>query len=185
MEISAVLAVQLAILTEALGADGIDLEEHVKALLGDLAKAVPSAVGITVTIGADEQFTTITTIDRTRAIAASLRVPLLPLKGIGAGSSVAFLAATPGAFVDLGADLAHALGVGPSGVILDGDLTLPDDSEAGGLEHASVFNRAVGVLVERGFTIETARGQLDRMATDLGGDVLAAAYTVLGEIPRP
>lgn len=94
-------------------------------------------------------------------------------------------AATPGAFVDLAADLAWVLRLEPTALALDQHLVVPVSSDGlvGLAEHATI-NRAIGVLIARGHTPASARGELRRQADLDSGDVPAAAQRVLDSILR-
>ncbi len=119
----------------------------------------------------------------------------LPFAVLGAGfstdSQVVFYAGTPGAFVDLAADLGHALDVpfthggrptedGHVGLgdgqphdqrhlVLDADLPpLTLVSGLTGLDDVSAINRAVGILMNQGHHPHRAHAELRRQATAAG-----------------
>jgi hypothetical protein len=187
MKISAALAAELRILTAALDEPGADVL-HTLRQLGDAAQAaVPTYLGLSVTVdGSDRPFTFTTLEDGT---AADVRTSLwLTLSGVGDGQaspSVALIlyARTPGTFVDLTADLAWLTGRPASDFALDQHLSLPAGSDAGThLRMASVINQAVGVLIGRGYTPERARRELDTQADGAGTDRRTAARLVLDMI---
>lgn len=82
---------------------------------------------------------------------------------------VILYAATPGAFVDLAADLSWLAGLELDEFALDQHLNLPVDPETAGVgQAASLINQAIGVLVARGRTLGAASDELDARAADAG-----------------
>lgn len=107
------------------------------------------------------------------------------LPGVGDGLTVAvnLYAGTPGAFVDLAADLAWLTTRPLSDFVLDEHLTVPPPSNTGTqLQAASIINQAIGVLIGRGHTPEEANGQLDAQAARAGTDRHGAAQLVLATL---
>ena len=157
MKISAALAADLGILTAALDEPGADVLHSLHQLGVDAQAAVPTYLGLSVTVdGSDPPFTfTIFEEGAADGVRTSLR---LTLPGVGDGwasPSVALIlyAGTPGTFVDLTADLAWLTGRPPSDFALDQHLSVPAGSDAGtSLRAASVINQAIGVLIGRGYT---------------------------------
>ncbi len=91
-----------------------------------------------------------------------------------------FYAATPGAFVDLTADLAWLTGRPPSEFALDQHLSAPAGSDAAThLRTTSVINQAIGVLIGRGYTPRQAHSKLDTQADGARTDRYAAAQFIL------
>ena len=92
-----------------------------------------------------------------------------------------FYAATPGAFVDLAADISHARRRPEDAVILDADVEVDlwAPQAGGGLGELSTIHQAVGVLIARGDTPQTARVELERRAASSGVDALTAAADVV------
>jgi hypothetical protein len=92
-------------------------------------------------------------------------------------------AGSPGAFVDLAADLAWLTARPLSDFVLDQHLTIPTPSNTGTQLHAaSIINQAMGVLMGRGHTPEQAHRQLDSQAADAGTDRHAAAQLILAAL---
>ncbi len=187
MKIGAALAADLTILTAALDEPGADVLHTLRQLSVDAQAAVPTYLGLSVTVdGSDPPFMFTTLEDGT---AADVRTSLwLTLSGVGDGRaspSVALIlyAGTPGTFVDLTADLAWLTGRPASDFALDQHLSLPAGSDAGThLRMASVINQAIGVLIGRGYTPERARRELDTQADGAGSDRRTAARFILDTI---
>jgi hypothetical protein len=184
VEIGAALAADLGILTAALDERGADLLHSLHQLGVDAQAAVPSYLGLSVTVdGSDPRFTFTTVEDGT---ADDIRTSLwLSLPGVGDGRaapSVALIlyAATPGTFVDLSADLAWVTGRPPSDFALDQHLSVSAGSDTGTyLRTASVINQAIGVLIGRGYTPGQAHRELDNQADSAGIDRRATAQFIL------
>lgn len=181
MDISASLAAQLAVLTAALEHPDGDLEAELRAVVGDVKRAVGSYTGMTMTIALDSHNVSFTVHDDpTIPPATSLLIPLAALTPTDAASTLLLYAAAPGAFVDLSADLSYALGIDPATLVLDNHLPAPEGScGMTGLDTHFAIDQAVGVLIARGHTPETARDELHRRASLDHGDLRAAAEAVL------
>ena len=92
-------------------------------------------------------------------------------------------AGAPGAFVDLAADLAWLTARPPSGFVLDEHLAIPPPTQPGTVLHeASIIDRAVGVLIGRGYTPQRAGWQLDVQAPHAGTDRRTAAHVILAAL---
>jgi hypothetical protein len=185
MKISAALAADLGILTAALDEPGTDVLHSLYQLGIDAQAAVPSYLGLSMTVdGSDPPFTFTTLEDGTADnVRTSLR--LTPLARVGDGRaapSVALIlyAETPGTFVDLTADLAWLTGRPPSDFALDQHRSVPAGSDAGtSLRAASVINQAIGVLIGRGYTPRQAHSKLDTQADGAGTDRYTTAQFIL------
>ena len=184
MKIGAALAADLGILNAALDEPGADVLHSLYQLGVDAQAAVPTYLGLSVTVdGSDPPFTFTTVEDDTAGdVRTSLR---LTLPGVGdrrASPSVALTlyAGTPGTFVDLTADLAWLTGRAPSDFALDQHLSVPAGSDAGTyLRAASVINQAIGVLIGRGYTPGQAHRELDTQADGAGTDRHTTAQFIL------
>ena len=168
MDVSGSLSTQLSALTDALDDPDTDLPAILSVLVDYLTEAVPSFLGLHMTLELHDRPFTLTAIETADAgtARASLKLPLDPLAGAGPGSAVTFYAAAPDAFVNLAADARRAWG-------LDGQVHLDQhlpaqprparndrpDSSADELP-MSVVNRAVAVLRAQGHTAEQARDHL-------------------------
>ena len=184
MTISAALAADLGILSAALDEPGADVLHSLHRLGVDAQAAVPTYLGLNVTVdGSDPPFTFTTFAD---GAADGVRTSLsLTLPGVGEGwtsPSVALIlyARTPGTFVDLAADLAWLTGRPPGDFALDQHLSLPAGSDAGtSLRAASAINQAIGVLIGRGYTPRQAQSKLDTQADGAGTDRYTTAQSIL------
>jgi hypothetical protein len=186
--ITAALAAELEILTAALDQPGADIARSVHQLALNAAAGVTSYLGLSVLVGrSDPPFAFTILADGVAAddIGTSLRVEL-PGVGDGGGRltvAVNLYAGSPGAFVDLAADMAWLTARPLSDFVLDQHLTIPTQSNTGTqLRAASVINQAIGVLIGRGHTPEQAHWQLDTQAADAGTDRHAAAQLVLATL---
>ncbi len=186
MKIGAALAADLGILTAALDEPGADVLHRLHQLGVAAQGAVPTYLGLSVTVDCSDPPFTFTTLGDGTAddVRTSLR---LTLPGAGAGDgraspSVALIlyAGTPGTFVDLAADLAWLTGRPPSDFALDQHLSIPAGSDTGTyLGTASVINQAIGVLIGRGYTPGQAHRELDTQADSAGTDRHTTAQVIL------
>jgi hypothetical protein len=188
VDISAALAADLAALTQALDNPNIDLEQGLQAFIGDAKLAISSYTGMTMTIALDGHTVSFTAHhDATSATVAatSLLIPLAALTTSDTASTLRLYAATPGAFVDLAADLSYALGTDPTTLVLDNHLPAPEDSSGmTGLAAHFAIDQAIGVLIGGGHTPETARDELHRLAAIDHGDLRAAAEQIISTAGR-
>jgi len=197
VDISAALAADLAVLTESLHEPGADISRTLRQLATDARIAVRSYLGLSAVLavgGYRLAFTALEDDARPEDIRASLRIsfpPDVPAADEPAATTSLFLfAASPGAFLDLAADLGWLTtgsgGLGTAGFVLDEDLTVPHDPAApSGLKTQSTVDQAVGVLIGRGDTPGQAYQHLDRLAADAGVDRLTAAEAILAELDGP
>ena len=96
---------------------------------------------------------------------------------------VHLFAGSPGAFVDLAADLAWLTGRPPKDFALDEHLRIPvPDESRVSLRASSVINQAVGVLIARGYSPRRADWQLDVQAAHAGTDRHTAAQVILARL---
>jgi hypothetical protein len=186
MDISAALAADLTTLTRALDDPGIDLKTQLQQLTADVRHAVASYLGMRMTIAVDGTEVSFTVHHATGSIAASLRLPLAAFSPTETGSNLVLYAATPGAFIDLAADLSYALGLPPAALPTDDDLTVPvSGSGITGLNSQSTINQALGVLIDLGHTPESGRQELNRLAVLDSGQFHDAAEAILRSVTRP
>lgn len=190
MEITAALAADLGLLSEALDDPVADLAATLKLLAADARLAVRSFLGLSVIIKPLENeqivLTALEDLARYTEICASLRMPL-PLEPadppITDAIFLILFAARPGAFVDLAADLAWLTERDLGQFVLDADLSVHDEARpAGGLRRISMINQAIGVLIAEGRTVEQADDELARRATRGGVANHVAANTILSRV---
>lgn len=185
MNITAALAADLRLLTAALDEPGTDIAATLHQLAADTTAGVPSYLGLSVMVSrSDPLFTSTYLIDG--VVAGDVRTSLqLRLPGLGDGRSpptvaIIVYAGSPGAFVDLAADLAWLTARPLADFILDQHLVIPAGSVTGGqLRAASAINQAIGVLVGRGYTPQQADWELDTQAGHARTDRLSAAHHIL------
>jgi hypothetical protein len=177
--ISAALEADLRLLSALSGQDE-DIEDLLRGMFGELTVAIPSAVGMSLTVHLGGQDVTLTALPgNVGRIGASILFPLGPAP-VNEGTCMVFYAATPGAFVDLAADLGWATGLSQQAILLDQHLLPPDDGSAvTGLRELSIINQAIGMLIERGETPEAARAELERLAECGGSTVQLVAAEVM------
>ncbi len=174
------LTAALATLTRAIDDPDIDLD----AQLGDLRATVEGAIssyrGMTLTIAVEPQTVHLSTLPRATAqIATSLTVPLTAVGASQPFATLTLYAGTPGAFVDLAADLNYALGAHDDPAVLDRDLTPYDEPGHADLDEYTTINRAIGALLDRGHTQESATQELRRLSAIDSGNTHVAAQGVL------
>jgi hypothetical protein len=152
----------------------------------DLAHAVASYLGLSITITGESGPVTLTMWRGTggSAVGSSLRIPLPLICPSSPGSALILYAAAPGAFVDLGADLSFALGEPLAAFVLDAHLTphvqRSANPEFTGLSDFSNVNRAIGVLLACGHTREQAHAALwDRAADEASRVLYTAAEAII------
>jgi hypothetical protein len=183
--ITAALAAALASLTLALDEPGTDIAGTVLQLHADARLAVPSYLGLTVIITVDNSPVSFTTLEDGIAphqVRTSLRLELPgEREDDNPAPSVAVIlyAGTPGAFVDLAADLAWLTGRPLTDFARDQHLSPGRSDAATQLQAASVINQAIGFLIGGGSTPEQARRELDARAAATGTDRRTAADIIL------
>jgi hypothetical protein len=189
VHISAALAAHLAVLTAALENPEVDLESELRAFASDVKRAVASYTGLAITIALDGHNVSFAVDDdptTARSAATSLLIRLPALTTSDAASTLVLYAATPGAFVDLAADLSYALGVDPATLALDAHLpALEVSSGIAGLHTHFAIDQAIGVLIGNGHTPESARDELHRLTNLDHGGLRAAAEQVILHAARP
>ena len=187
MEIPDNLVVHLADLSEALEDSGTDLQAVLAVLIDDLRSAVPSFLGLRMTItqqrtGADGLTLNFLPPALADQVIATLMMPLNALGVSSPGSTVIFYAARSGAFVDLAADARFAYQLDGQ-VVLDGHLPSPDNpaipSGIFGFAEASSIDQAIGILIARGQTPDNALTVLRRQAEQSAIPLHLAARHVL------
>jgi hypothetical protein len=192
MELSAALARDLALLSDAIDDDSaaggtrVDLAASLTSTVRAAQAAVESFVGLAVLTGPHEtdlRFTVLHDGASPADVRSSLRVPFRAASADDPAPAVIFFASTPGAFVDLAADIAWLTGREPIELALDEHLDLSDDLDSAGTVAAlSAVDQAVGVLLAHGRTPEQARADLARRAANDGGDLERAAERTIADL---
>lgn len=184
-EIPGHLAADLHLLGEALYDAAEPLEERLQQLQQAMRDAVPSYLGLSITMYSDGQpfaFTALLTdvgdgAEQGAEIATSARLPMTAFDGAEPGSTVVYYAAQPGAFVDFAADVAFSLALPLGTVVLDEDLTASGESVA--LRQVSRVNIAIGILIGSGQPPPAAARELQRSADESGSSLFVAAETLI------
>ncbi|QCH22590.1 hypothetical protein [Mycobacteroides salmoniphilum] len=183
MKITAAMAADLAILTQALDAPGVNVADSLRQLAADAAAAIPAYVGLSVIVSESDPpitFTLMADGPATVDVRASLRIML---SGGRNRPPVALVlhSGAPGAFVELAADLALLATQPLTDLIFDQDLTVADSASANQLQAATDINQAIGVLIGRGYTPLLARQHLDTQAVRISTSRHAIAQLILNE----
>ena len=187
MDLPTALLRDLLHLSSSVGLDDDALTAPLATLVAALQAAVPSYRGLHLTLVEDGHPVSLAAFihpEDAEPITTSLRIPFAALgPGFDAASGVVLYGSTPGAFVDLAADLGYALGTptttpGPSRnpaqdmnghgphnpqgdghkmIAVDADLpmTVPE-SGLTGLDELSTINQAIGRLIAQGHSPEQA-----------------------------
>jgi hypothetical protein len=184
MKIGAALAADLGILTAALDEPGADVLRSLHQLGINAHAAVPTYLGLSITVDSSDPPFTFTTLEDGAAddVRTSLQLMLPSVRDDRALPAVTLTlyAGTPGTFVDLTADLAWLTGRPPSDFVLDQHLSVPARADTGThLRAASVINEAIGVLIGRGYTPGQAHRELDTQADCAGTDRHTTAQLIL------
>jgi hypothetical protein len=213
VDLPAALLAHLKDLTASVGQDDQDLDDTLTALTAALKSTATTYCGLRLTIVENQWPITLTAFTDGHdadghdvPAGTSLRLPLaLVSPAVDHGSRVVFFAVTPGAFIDLAADLSYVLGgtpVSQASPAADGD-DHRDHGEAGldghrrvieldvdlpllsrvsgltGLAELTVLNRAIGMLVAQGRDIEQAHQLLRRDAAAAGAEPHVYAARIL------
>jgi hypothetical protein len=186
VEITAALAADLAILSEALVETDADILEAFRQLAMDVKVAVRSYLGLAV-IARNSTFpltlTAMEPLTHRDDVVSSLLMPLWDqdLEGHDPQLVVILYAGRAGAFVDLAADLSWLSGRPLSDFTLDQHLSLPEPDSQIDVRGSSVVNQAIGVLIGRGYTPAQAALEIDARAAAAGESRVDAAALILGD----
>ena len=178
----------LTLLTEALDDPEADIAHSLQVLTLDAAAAIPSHRGLSVVVPhSDPPLTLTVLVDGAVAadVRTSLRFTFAGQDRPRESSTVVIIlyAGSPGAFVDLAADMAWLTGRPPSDFVLDQHVTFAAMSvPEGELARASEINQAIGALIGRGYTPQQADWQLDVQAANNRTDRFTAARHILAKI---
>ena len=176
------LTEQLGVLTLALDDPGTDLKAMLDVLSDDLVAAVPSFLGLTMTLILDDGAIALTTVDGDVTRAAGARIELaLAMPRAEDDARLVCYARDSGSFGALAADVGL---VGHSGqhVVRDGGRLSSEQVTAPGitgLDGFAVINRAIGVLISRGDSPAQAHDELRRRAAAGPNTLPEAAEQIL------
>jgi hypothetical protein len=182
------LASSLAVLTAALDEPEFDIGQGLYRLAAVVAAAVPSYLGLRVVVTRHDPVFTLTLLHDDRVTLGDVGTSItlaLPCAGDRDVPAVTFIlyASSPGAFVDLAADLASLTGDPPQNFPLDAHLEVPAEPDVGAeLSAASVINQAIGVLIGRGSTPQQAHAELTTQAAVTRTDRLTVAHLILARL---
>jgi hypothetical protein len=196
LEIPQGLLANLRDLTTGIDGDGNAVGELLDALIRELETSVLSFRGLQLTISQNGFPVVLTAFPdghgQDGAVGTSLRVPLGLLgSGFTTESRIVFYAGTPGAFVDLAADLTFALDrrastpqraddPEPPVILLDADP--PPASRAftlSGVAELAAIDRAIGVLIDQGHNPDHAYASLREDAARAGMEPFGRAVRIL------
>ena len=182
VDISTTLAADLEHLLRVLDLPDVDVAQAVDDLRDKVERVVPSFVGLSLTLLVSGQPVTLSSVTQDRPTAASsLRLPLHLTSAATPGSELVLFASTPGAFVDLAADLGYVLQADEGVIQLDRGSATPNRSGLFGLPELAMVNRALGVLIGRGMTPEEAEIRMESEALLRGVEVFRVAASVLSD----
>ncbi len=191
MKFTVSLAAELATLDAALDDPGSDIGQGLVQLAADVTGAVPSYAALSVVVTRDDSSFTLTLLDDGVTVADVGTSIMLARPDCGDGhdaSAVAIIlySRSPGAFVDLAADVSWLTRRPLTDFLLDAHLAAAaEPGTATPLEAASVINQAIGVLIGRGCTPQQALLELDRQTAQNETDRLSVGRVILARlIPR-
>jgi hypothetical protein len=188
----------LAGLTEAFDDPDVDFQQTLTRFADQMRLAVPSYLGVSLTMTTARMPTTVDVVDDVMApdcIRSSLRIPAsaaAALMGRGSSRSVGdqeivmvLYAGVPGALVDLAADLGWLTGLGEADLVLDQHVMGPQAADSTA-DLNSMVNQAIGVLLGLGETPERAGMIIDERAVAGGiSTSVVAAAIIAGLSDRP
>jgi hypothetical protein len=188
MHISGVLTTDLSEFLTDLDPAGPGVLQALSWLRRDLSLAVPSFLALRLAFQLDGVPIALTVADGAGRAVTTMRLPLWWLATDQESSSITFYATTPGAFVDLAADLTHSLGLDQDAVVLDGlgpeALAEPLQSGLTGLAGFTAVNRAIGMLMAAGFDTADARAELEARAAKTGLSLVEIAERQVAAWPK-
>jgi hypothetical protein len=193
MNLSPASVAALTLLNDALDEPNPDLTQTLHYVATGASTAVASYVGMSVCVedaaGPEVLFTALEDGIEPGTIATSLRLtfttPSQDQSSQPGHSRLIWLvlyATTPGAFVDLTADLAWLANPSCGEYVLDEDVPLAKQPHSLYVTAASTINQAIGILIGRGATPEEASEHLDHLAVGQSTDRLTAAAAIISQL---
>jgi len=186
VEFSHSLIEQLDALSDACGEPGIDLSRLLSRLTESLVVALPSFVGLTLTVQVDGLAVDMSGLpaDRIRPALASLYLPIPLDDSTAPTNGVVFYAAAPDAFLDLAEDARWVYELTDQ-VIVDGHLPsapgLSKPWSVNGIEEFTIISQAIGVVIEAGLSTPQAHSTLQRRAFAQRQRVVEVAQQILAD----
>jgi hypothetical protein len=187
-ESTGLLTQQLGDLTITLDDPGTDLKAMLDVLSDDLTAAVPSYLGLTLTLQLAHGPVTLTTVDAALALAAGARIefPLATLPRADPAGTLVCYASRPDSFIALAAETGLVLRPGGQHMqdcVPSAAATRP--AGISGLDNLTVINRAIGVLISGGLGPAQADAELVRRAAVDGRALPEVAEEVVSGMNLP
>lgn len=180
VDIPPTLAADLRSLVGVLDVPDLELEQAVASLRQDVRNAIPSFVGLRLTLVVQGHAVVLTSLEEeTDEPTTSLAIPLRESSGSLAAAELVLFAATPGAFVDLAADADYSHFARGGDLRQDQDLVVPLRSGLTGVAELTMVNRAIGLLIGRGMTPDQAQNHLEGRSAQAGIAVFQVAAYLL------
>jgi hypothetical protein len=169
-----------------------DLTASLRRLLDQATAAVPSCVAVSLTVSRHGVPLTLAAYARDEIphVRSSVSVHLpASLLTDTVSRALTLYSAAAGAFGQLTVDLLELLDLDPRRAVIDGHLTLSPSSRAAqglrsGLDDLSTIDQALGVLIDRGLSIDEGLRELERLAAASATTVSAAAVKVMNAVRR-
>jgi hypothetical protein len=188
MTVTAATVAALTVLTEALDDPKADIGHSLQLMALYAAAAVPSYRGLSIDVAqSNPPLHILAVADRivTGDTPTSLQFNM-PGRGEPRSLpivSIVLFADSPGAFVDLAADLSWLTARPPTDFVLDQHLTAAArPTSEGQLREGSAINQAIGALIGRGYTPQQASIELSTQSANSSMDRHTAARRILAEI---
>lgn len=189
----------LAGLTEAFDDPDVDFRRTLTRFADQVRLAVPSSLGVSVTMTTARMPTTVDVMDDVISpdgIRSSLMIPAAAAATalIGRGSSpsvgdqdiiLILYAGVPGALIDLAADLGWLTGLDGADFALDQHLMGPQPAGPSTTDLDSLVNQAIGVLLGQGETPEQAGMIINEQAVAGGITTSVVAAAILAKLSDP
>ncbi len=193
MRITAQIATQLAALNDTFDNSEIDIVRSLTRLADHVRLAVPSYLGLSVAIGNTDTHFDFDAMDDSgdlNSIGSSFMITASDVldraskrTAISRPVEVVLYAASPGAFIDLAADLVWLTSQPTGAFVVDQHLGGPRSMNTA--DSASVLNQAIGVLIGRGHTPQSAEQTIADQAASTGVKRHDAAVAILDSLPGP
>jgi hypothetical protein len=188
VEFTSAMALQLHLLSRD-GDRGDSFAAELSQLGTDLTRLVPSLLAVSLTLprlGYDVAVTALAPQAELSTVVASLALPLVAGES---GDALLLQAGDVGAFLLFADDLAGLVGPGYPPIEVDQHLALLPAAPATSIDFVlaelRAVNQAIGTLLDRGFTPETAIADIDRRAVATGRTSGAVSRRILADLSPP